>query len=89
MATTNITVYLSEDDYKKYIKDKENYNTIAREALKKALEKRWTKMLELNYKKGKLKGLKGTATAGDIKKKGLIQASADDLQLKFDLTRVG
>jgi len=40
MPNVQITLYLNEEDYKKYLKDKEEYNTIARTALKVKLHKK-------------------------------------------------
>ncbi len=39
MPNATISVYLSEDEYLKYIKQKEQCNEKAREAVKKELEK--------------------------------------------------
>jgi len=39
MPNTQVTIYLTDEDYVKYAKDKEKYNEIARIAFKKAMDK--------------------------------------------------
>jgi hypothetical protein len=39
MPNVSLSVYLQDDDYVKYLKDKEGFNTIARESMKKAINK--------------------------------------------------
>ncbi len=39
MPNANVSVYLNDEDFKEYLKDKKGYNDIARDALKKVLKK--------------------------------------------------
>ena len=40
MPSAVISIYLNEEDYQKYIKDKEKYNSMAREVIKREIEKK-------------------------------------------------